>query len=345
MFNILKNKFSIFDKSQKSSTIQPNSNVVLNEIEPDNDINDDVNGSAIRTNKSYHFLEDNYNPLSKIFGDFNDLTRSYRIHLCIYKINLECKTPFIQFLVNNTDIPSFPNIDDFVCQTVEDVEPNTIFMNKCIYEIVNILNIHNIFGVELLEKMYKGFVEQDDNIFVVFECLTELDHIATKITRWCILAEIIDDVKIDNKFMNPIMKSFLSQNLFMTEIFDINDNVYQNPIILYLCENGQDENEIIIGTTTRFIDTTMKHEWLGEYYFFTSDDSIIDISNSKTILQRYAVFTDNSKYVLSDISKINDNQKKVFLRNSSDSLVLSVYFHQGGKQYWYVKNNNNFTRI
>ena len=348
MLNILKNKFSIFDKSQENSKTKTNNEFYGNEDISENindNFNDNFNESDANSNvKNYHYLEEDYNPLSNHFGDFNDLTKSYKIHLCIYKINLECKIPFIQFLIDNSDIPSFPSIDGFMCQIVDDVEPNTTFMNKCLPEVVNRLDIHNIFGVDLLGKMYKGFIEQDDNIFAVFECLTEFNSVTTKKNRWCILAEILENSKVDNKFMDPILKSFFMKNPFMTEIMDIDGNVYPNPSLLYLCESSNDENKIIVGTTKRFIDTTMKHEWLGEYYFFTIDTTFLDIINNDYV-QKYAVFTDNTRYILTDISKISDVQKEVFLKNSSNNVVLSVYFHQDGKQYWYVKNNNNFTRI
>jgi hypothetical protein len=82
----------------------------------------------------------------------------------------------------------------------------------------------------------------------------------------------------------------------------------------------------------------MKHEWLGDYYYFVSKPT-------DTITQKYAVFTENTKYILVDINTINEKQINDFLSDSSKSVVLSVYFHQNDIQYWCIKNNNHFTRI
>ena len=59
----------------------------------------------------------------------------------------------------------------------------------------------------------------------------------------------------------------------------------------------------------------------------------------------FAVFTENVKYILVDINTINEKQINDFVKDSTESVILSTYYHQNDIQYWCIKNNNNFTRI
>ena len=127
----------------------------------------------------------------------------------------------------------------------------------------------------------------------------------------------------------------------MTEINDVLEHiVVPTPLLLNICNN--DNNILAISQTSSIIDLTSKHKWLGDYYYFKQQLEG-DISKN---LQKYAVFVDyNTKYILSDISKINDKQKKDFITKSSLEVFNCLFFHQNGSQYWYLKSNKYFTRI
>ena len=292
----------------------------------DDEDEDDEETTVGDTLFRYKYINKEDNHLSQFFGDFIDTDKSYNIFVCIYKMNVDCKLPFLEFLIDNNQ--SFPIINNFVCREGDNEEQNVDFKNKCILEVLNRIKIDDIFGVELLEKMFKGFLKyNDDDIFVVFEC-PDYNRSISKDSKWSILAEIIDDQTND---FDPIVKSFFIDNKFMTEIRNENDDVIPTPILLYLCTDANIQSQSIV-------DTTMKHDWLGDYYCFVSKP--ID-----TNTQKYAVFTENVKYILVDISTINEKQINDFLNDSTESVVLTIYYHQNNIQYWGIKNNNNFTRI
>jgi hypothetical protein len=299
------------------------------DISVDEDDEEDISVDEDDATFRYKYLDKENYPLSQFFGDFIDTDNSYKIFVCIYKINVECKLPFLEFLIDISNNPSFPIINDFVCRKGDDEEQNIDFRNKCIVEVLNRLEINDIFGVELLEKMYKGFIEyNDDNIFVVFEC-PDHNQAISKESKWSILAEIIDD---QTEKIDPIIKSFLTENTFMTEIRNENDEIIQSPLSLYLCTDTEKE-------ITSIVDTTIKHDWLGDCYLFVSN------SHDTTNTQKYAVFTEKTKYILTDINAINEKQINDFISDSSESVVLSIYYHKNNIQYWCIRNNNNFTRI
>ena len=341
MMNFFKSNFNIFDDTNRKQTIytetkqhdhdddeEDESSVDDEEDESSVDEEDESVDDEDDTSFRYKYLDKENYPLSQFFGDFIDTDNRYKIFVCIYKINVDCKLPFLEFLVDISNNPSFPIINDFVCRKGDDEEQNIDFKNKCILEVLNRIEINDIFGVDLLEKMYKGFLEyNDDNIFIIFEC-PDYEQPISKDSKWSILAEILDEQT--NNF-DPIVKSFLTENKFMTEIRNENDDVIITPLLLYLCTDTNIQSQSIV-------DTTMKHDWLGDYYYFVSNP--ID-----TNTQKYAVFTENAKYILVDINTINEKQINDFVKDSTESVILSIYYHQNDIQYWCIKNNNNFTRI
>jgi hypothetical protein len=350
MFNYLKNKFKIFNevdikKYNDKTYNDKNKDEIYNDVNEDETYDDENKDETYNNNigiikdvQRFTFLDKLDNPLSYTFGDFNDIEQNYTIHICIYKINLQCKLPFLQFLITTDLIPSFPRVNNFKCDKIDDVQPHTLFMNKCLIEVLDKLGIHEMFSSELLEKMFKGFIHQDEiNVFVVFESLPEFNHTPINSSQWCLLAEIMDERKINDKFIEPIIKSFFLKHTFMTEIYNVLDKeIVQTPLVLYSCIN--DNGNLITNVNKSFIDITTKHEWLGDYYYFRN---LYD--NNDSGLQKYAVFIDNAKYILLDISTINDKQKTDFLTKKENH--YSLYFHQLGVQYWYVKSNRCFTRI
>jgi hypothetical protein len=274
--------------------------------------------------EQYSFLGINNNPLSQIFS--SNTTNNYNIHLCIYKINLECKKPFLQYLVNTVE-KNFPNILNFQSPsfpTNDNDDENTYFVNKCLTEIIKILQIEKVFSTEILKKIYKGFIEYDENnIFIVFECLPEFNFFQSQNLQWLILDEIL--YKINT--VNPITQSFFKKHEFMNELYVSKESIetYPLPILLYICSDG----------VNSIIDERIQKSWLGYNYYFTNELNA----------QKYAVFIDKTKYILKEISNVTKEEQIIFINNSLNEDVVSIYFHQENTQFWCVKNSNNFTRI
>jgi hypothetical protein len=338
--NLLSKFFLGEDKNKKNETKKDNYEYLYNnetEIKKDNlngscneSENDSCNESEndfYNDNKSddsykkYSFLEDDNNPLSRTFGDFNNVENKYKLHLCIYKINIECEIPFLEYLLDITDIPQFINIIDFQCPTFTDNEDiNTYFMNQCLMKLLDNFNINNEFGVKLFDEMYKGFVEYDDNnIFIIFECKFDSN---AKNTSWFILDEIL----FQEKQIKPIILSFFDEYDFMTQIYTENI-IFPLPSLMY----SYNENNSII-------DKTMSISWLGDHHYFTTEE----LSFTK---QRYAVYTDKAKYILRDISEITEEQVKHYMTKNNHQEVTAIYFHSDKNQVWCIKSKKKFTRI
>ena len=362
--------FSV-DKKKSLEVFSNNSSekkdiISYNEEEPAYDITE-----------KYYFLSENNNPLAQTFGVFNDTenNKAYNIFLCIYRVNIDCKIPFIEFLIDIDNVPQFPNVPNFSCiETDATEEHNTYFMNKCLTKLLEILKLHEIFGIELLEKMYKGFVQQDDsNIFVVFECFPETDFHPKENVQWVILDELLFKMRIHEKDIDPLLTSFFKKQQFMTELFtdDSYEHQYPLPFLMYLCEKNKEDKKYYNVIQRSIIDlTTLGVSFLGDCYYFSSvylprllqspvlipdietksqEQAIPDIETKSPVLipdiQRYAVFTDKSIYILRDISQITEIQIETFLKNNSTNDILTIYFNEDGLSLWCVKSSDTFTRI
>ena len=278
---------------------------------------------------TYMYLNDN--PLSKNFGDFIDTSKTYTIHICIFKVKLGYKYPFLQFLIENSS-SSFPCIHDFTCRELTDQNDcNTFFMNTCFSEVIDFLNIHSTFNHEMSENMYKGFVQQDaSNIFAVFECTDETEFTSSNKSQWNILDDMI----------SPITKTFFIKQSFMTEILKYDGSILPQPFLVYICQKDLLHNYPISAQEKYIIDQTINHDFFGDSYFFTSSP----IKDDGT-LQKYAAFIEKVRYIVNDIHHLENYQKKIFFNNNSLYDIITIYFHQNSVQYWCIKNSNNFTRI
>jgi hypothetical protein len=182
-----------------------------------------------------------------------------------------------------------------------------------------------VLGIEsfnISKKIYKGFIEYDENnIFIVFECLPEFNFLESQNLQWFILDEIL----YRTNTVNLIIHSFFDKYIFMTKLYINEDSIetYPLPILLYLYSDG-------------IIDERIRISWLGYNYYF---------NNNELIGKKYAVFIEKSKYILKDISIVTKEEQEIFINNNINEDVVTIYFHQENNQYWCVKNSNNFTRV
>lgn len=346
MFSIIKKKYlENYNSTRKSSTLKEHSNDYKDSIkyQEDDDYEEDSDDEEYKEyDQKYSFLDDDNNPLSKLFyGNYNE--QDICIHLCIYRVNMTCKIPFLEFLLDVSEIPQFPNISNFKCPNFpedQELQQHTFFMNKCLEHLLKLLDFHKIFGIELLNRMYKGFVQQDDkNLFVVFEYISELDFFPSINEQWVILDEILLIKQVNRKEIHSTLSNFFQEQNYMTEIFTADKNkVHPLPFLMNICEKKDDRFTCL--KKKSIIDLTILGvPWIGDFYYFTSN---IDYNEA---YQKYAVFTDDSIYILRDLAMITDKQKNIFVEKYKNIENMAIYFHENDKEIWCVKSSDAFTRL
>lgn len=344
--------FNLHDQKEEDS-------IIIHDIEP-----------FIHGNTKYFFLNDNI--LSQTFGDFMNTDKQYNVKICIYQINGECDIPFLQFLFDKSgEKITFPNIN-FQCPITNATsnpdqfqesanQEHTFFMNQCSQELLKVLPIHDIFSEDILKQIYKGFIEYDNTLYVIFDSTKIEDPVIDQSKySWSIIDEIINSRKIlDKEFDQEIIDMFI-KTPYMMHIVDANGQRIIYPFLLYLCINPiskatqpdatqpdatQYNNAIEHNNTNsiNIIDEQVDHPLLGSYYYFSS--SPLEGADL-TRIKRYVVFTFNCKYIVTDINTIQDKEEFITnLDNDDDNDKLSIYFKEDGIQLWCIKTSEQFTNL
>ena len=334
--------------------------------------------------KEYYFLDDNV--LNQTFGDFMDVNKKYNVHICIYNINSDCDIPFVEFLLDKTgETIAFPHLE-FQCpppastasssassssasssssiwasiglqagldsitdsrsDSVEPSQDHTFFMNECSKELLKVIPIHDIFNEETLSQMYKGFIECDDRLYIVFDStkiMLDLDN--TKYI-WTILDEILYSRIVLTKTIDPEIIKMFTKTPEIMYILDKNGKRIMHPALLYICSKPDEIYKTVEYTLPdmpfEILEEPVEHSWFGNHYIFSSiplDGS--DILNAK----RYAVFTYNARYILKDVEKISQEERDAFTSSLVDTDNLTIYYREGGVQLWCIKSSDQFTLI
>lgn len=296
----------------------------------------------------FHYINDR---LAKTFSAACMDTEStqYKVHFCIFAMNGTCSfkghvMPFLQFIVEpNNGTHKFMTMD-FQCSQKEE-EEDVYFKNECIKLLLEKFTIPQI-DEETLDKIYKGFLEFDNNnIFVVFDFTSLIESISlSKNTdtnnifnlslfassskpdfKWAIMYDIwnkqINDVPIDD-----IVLRFFKKYRYMNEIRTDYEGITFTPIPCYL---GKYENNEFVNVPGGEMTLRSNHPTFGPFYYFSRESTL---PNSA----RYAVFTENNTF-LDDLLERFDEEY------FSDILTKSVIeYSENKKQLLCVKPESFF---
>jgi hypothetical protein len=296
----------------------------------------------------FHYINDR---LAKTFSAACMDTEStqYKVHFCIFAMNGTCSfkghvMPFLQFIVEpNNGTHKFITMD-FQCSQKEE-EEDVYFKNECIKLLLEKFTIPQI-DEETLDKIYKGFLEFDNNnIFVVFDFTSLIESISlSKNTdtnnifnlslfassskpdfKWAIMYDIwnkqINDVPIDD-----IVLRFFKKYRYMNEIRTDYEGITFTPIPCYL---GKYENNEFVNVPGGGMTLRSNHPTFGPFYYFSRESTL---PNSA----RYAVFTENNTF-LDDLLERFDEEY------FSDILTKSVIeYSENKKQLLCVKPESFF---
>jgi hypothetical protein len=121
-------------------------------------------------NENYLYLDDD--DLSRDItlnreGLKRDLNIEYNLSICIYKINRELRTPFLEFYFEKKDFfYQFPETKLLFNNIHENSDIDTYFLDEC----SRLYNSKSDKPIENISEIYKGFVEiGNNNIIVVLE--------------------------------------------------------------------------------------------------------------------------------------------------------------------------------
>jgi hypothetical protein len=161
---------------------------------------------------------------------------------------------------------------------------------------------------ELLVRIYKGFVQRDQNsIYVIFDFTGLLLKETKANRRWAIMDEILLHHAIVGYKISEELSVMFKANPFLTFISDENGTHLDLPSVLYMC--GLDSKGDYINlyqsddkSTFSLFNERINHPSLGNVYIF----SLSPLPSSKgnvSRIRRFVGFTPDAQYVLTDIGK------------------------------------------
>ena len=144
----------------------------------DNFISEPKQTKQLKTDTKYEYIEKqpleneiyvyiNDDDLSRDIELHRDLNLEYNLSICIYKINHELRTPFLEFYFEKKEgFYQFPETTIIFNNIPENSDIETYFLDEC----SRLYNSKSEKPIENISEMYKGFVDVgNNNIIAVFE--------------------------------------------------------------------------------------------------------------------------------------------------------------------------------
>jgi len=313
--------------------------------------------------KNYVYLDND--DLSRDFLMDRDLTKQYTIQLVMYHMNMALDLPFLEFyLEGSNNAYSFPEkiIDnqklesaieeinntqqggmEITTEQRGDIEigiKTTIIENNDInpfeQQIFELFN--NITGYSdiIAESAYKGFVEQNNIIYVLFENKEKIvqNNDTEQTHMWVILDEIMKQSVLNT----PIEESVCNLFLEHTKLAHVKSEgeVIDIPIVVYPVDKVNDIYENIYYNSenadeTYLITIPVDNDEYGHMFLFTS--TILPSNQDVNSIKRMVIFTQNALYMLTKPSK------ELFDKHPS------IRFKEDELTFWGISNYLLFTEL
>lgn len=315
-------------------------------------------------NETYVYINDD---LSRDIELHRDLNLEYNLSICIYKINHELRTPFLEFYFEKKDgFYQFPETKITFNNIPENTDIDTYFLDECsrLYNSKSDKPTKNIF------EIYKGFVDVgNNNIIAVFEnqgftqsTINESVDVLEKPpvlnneniqdeSIWAILDEIVIRKRILDIPIKDYIIDMFNEYKVLNNIKDSTKFPIEKPIILYQCNgtyknyenNYYNENENH-NKSISLIDERIEHEVFGNIYLFSVQP--LEYDNLSKI-KRYAAFINNTLYMLNNTNLTKE--ELVGDETEISKLPFKTYhcisFNEDGKEYWTINTNQLFVEL
>lgn len=320
----------------------------------------DVNEEEL---KNFVYLDND--ELSRDFLMDRDLTKQYTIQLVMYHMNMTLDLPFLEFYLEiSNDSYCFPekSVDNEKLEsTIEEINQTqqggmeitteqhgeiemgiktTIIENNDInpfeQQIFELFNNHTGYSDIVAESAYKGFVEHNDIIYVLFENKDKViqSNDTQQTHMWVILDEIMKQSVLHTPIQEPVYNLFLEHSklahitsegkaidipLVVYPVDKVND-IYEN--VYYSSENADE---------TYLITIPVNNDEYGHMFLFTH--TILPSNQDINSIKRMVIFTQTALYMLTKPTK------ELFDKHSI------IRFKEDDLTFWGISNYLLFTEL
>jgi hypothetical protein len=256
-----------------------------------------------------------------------NLAETYTIHLCLFSINTDLHTPFLQFMFSKTDsVYQFPTteLDMAAIQqstSTEAIQPkletegsvdgdesddeasgiDAEFLSQCSDLLQKSVSIPDMD----MQSLYRGFLEDDqtaNQLYVFFDCTgLNIETHSDKFQTGEYIMAIVDELnagRINNVEISSDVLQIFNNNPFTKTINMASGEPVPSPMISYLCTKNEDEtyaNEYYSAETgydnISLIAPVVTHERFDDIYMFSKTPLTGEYNNIK----RFALFYDETE--------------------------------------------------
>ena len=274
-----------------------------------------------------------------------NLAETYTIHLCLFSINTDLHTPFLQFMFSKTDyfyqLPSAeldmtaiqkststeaiqPKLDtDGSIESDDDDEydessgVDAEFLSQCGDLLKKTVSIPEMD----LHSLYRGFLEDDQNenrLYVFFDCTgLNIETHSDKFQTGEYIMAIVDELntgRINNVEINSDVLQIFNNNPFTKIINSVGGEPVPCPVISYLCTKNEDEtyaNEYYTAENgydnISLIVPVVAHAKFDDIYMFSKSPLTGEYNNIK----RFALFYDKTEDDVENMDNEEDDEESV----------------------------------
>lgn len=311
-----------------------------------------------------HFVYLDEDDLSRDFLMDRDLTKQYTLQLVMYHMNISLETPFLEFYLEKSDeMYCFPervldnkqleeNIDaihqtqqggmDIQTEQHGEIEIGTQTTIRE-YDDVNPFEqqvfelFHNKTGYSdiIAENAYKGFVEYNDVVYVLFENKDKVLSNEENKHVWSVLDEILMNKSVLRTPIHESVYQLFSENMRLAHITS-NGQVVDIPLVIYPVDKVNTIYENIYynreeAQETYLITMPQETEELGHVYRFTCE--ILPSNQDIEHIKRMVTFSKDALYMLIKPTK-DIFEKYPIVRFKEDELT-----------FWGISNYLLFTEL
>jgi len=274
-----------------------------------------------------------------------NLAETYTIHLCLFSINTDLHTPFLQFMFSKTDyfyqLPS-AELDMAAIQkstSTEAIQPkletdgsiesddddeyddssgvDAEFLSQCGDLLKKTVSIPEMD----LHSLYRGFLEDDQNenqLYVFFDCTgLNIETHSDKFQTGEYIMAIVDELntgRINNVEINSDVLQIFNNNPFTKIINSVGGEPVPCPVISYLCtknEDGTYANEYYTAENgydnISLIVPVVAHAKFDDIYMFSKSPLTGEYNNIK----RFALFYDKTEDDVENMDNEEDDEESV----------------------------------
>ena len=261
--------------------------------------------------------------LSNLVEYERDYFKDYKMHLCLYKIDMTLRLPFVKYFLKKENNYVFPSKQVEMRNMIDSISRNTdnnidsIFYNQ-IEELYQ-----SVTNTNLVKEKYRGFLENNNNdIFVFIDISEELFDLNDEY-EYLIIDEILNTKMVKNIDIDINIVELFKKYVFLQRLKTIEGIKVQFPKIGYICKSKtdggyenilkQDEESVLL------LYPKVEFEKSNKVFLFSSIPLSVENMN---LLFRFACFIENFE---------------------GEENMDNEIFEENEIQYYMLKNTDLFT--